>query len=170
MKKQTVLSTLLLGIRFGLVAILATALFLPLPIVIGDYIARINEVGEYSGSLPVSWICGLAIGMVIPFSLPYVIGVCILSLIIAKVFPPDVNDLQAYRRPIASMVGVFASLGGLYFFEKFEALDAVGGWIFIVIMLVWGVLLFGWIGRRIQQSLSQSAEHGPSPNIKDEPN
>jgi len=82
MQKQTVLPTLLLGIKYGVVAILLTALFLPLPIIVGDYFGRINTVGHYSGPLPASWICGFSLGTLIPFSLPFVLSGCVLNSII----------------------------------------------------------------------------------------
>jgi len=169
MKNPSVLSTLLLGIKYGVLAILATAIFLPLPVAIGDYFGRINTVGHYSGPLPASWICGLSIAIAVPFSLPFVISSCILSSITVFYYRTIFLKEEGGGRVSGVILGVLATSVGLMTFNRLQ-LDALGNWIFMGIMIVWGMVLFGWIGHRMQQSISQSAEHLPSPNIKDEPN
>ncbi|MCI0561673.1 MAG: hypothetical protein MN733_24555 [Nitrososphaera sp.] len=168
MKKASIFSTLLLGIKYGVFAILATSIFLPLPIIIGDYFGRINTVGHYSGPLPALWICGLSIAIAIPFALPFVIGGCILSSII--VIYDGTGFLKKGRERVSGVVlGMLSTSSGLFMFNQ-PQLEALGNWVFIGIMMVWGMVLFGWIGHRMQQSLIQPAEHFPPHNIKDEPN
>ncbi len=157
MKKPSVLSALLLGIKYGCVAILVTSIFLPLPIAIGDYFGRINTVGHYSGPLPVSWICGLSIAIVIPFSLPFVLSGCILSSIIF-LYRRTIFLVDGRGRISGVALGILATIGGLIMFNRLQ-LEALGNWIFVGIMIVWGMVLFGWIGHRMQQNIGQPAEH-----------
>ena len=168
MKKTTVLSTLLLGMKYGVLSVLTTAIFLPLPIIIGDYFGRINTVGHYSGPLPVLWVVGLSIAIAISFALPFVLGICILSILMMfhgrTAFPKE-----GWRRLSSILLGILSVSAGLITFNQ-RQLDALGTWVFIGIMIAWGMVLFSWIGHRMQQGLIQSAEHLPSPNIKDEPN
>jgi hypothetical protein len=167
MKKPSVLSVLSLGIKYGAVAILATAIFLPLPIAIGDYFGRINTVGHYSGPLPASWICGLSIAIAIPFSLPFVLSGCVLSSIIV-LYRRTVFLGEGRGRISGVVLGMLAAAGGLIMFNR-PQLEALGNWIFSGIMIPWGMVLFGWIGHRMQQRITQSVEHLP-PTQKDEPN
>jgi hypothetical protein len=152
MQERTAFSTLLIGLKGGVVATLTTAFFLPLPIIIGDYFGRINTVGHYSGSLPFSWICGLSLATVIPFSVPFVLGGCVMSWILTfsqrMSLPRDKTG-----RLVGSVIGILAVLCGLILFDQLGLLTALGGWIFIGIMLIWGSILFGWIGHRTQQSI-----------------
>lgn len=168
MNKSTAFSTMLLGIKYGVGAVLITAIFLPLPIAIGDYFGRINTVGHYSGPLPASWICGLSIAIALPFSLPFVLSGCILSSIIVF-YRKTIFLIEGRGRISGVVLGMLAASGGLIIFNQSQ-LEALGNWIFIGIMIVWGMVLFGWIGHRMQQSISQPAEHFPLPKIKDEPN
>ena len=161
MKKRSVLSTLILGIKYGGIAVLATAIFLPLPIIIGDLFGRINTVGHYSGPLPAPWICGLAIAIAIPFTLPFVISGCILSLTIALYH--RTGFLREGRGGMSGAVlGILASSVGLTMFNQ-PQLAALGDWIFMGLMIMWGMVLFGWIGHRMQQRINQPTEHLPPP-------
>jgi hypothetical protein len=168
MKKRTAFSTLLLGMKYGVLAALATAIFLPLPIMIGDYFGRIITVGHYSGPLPASWICGLSIAIAIPFALPFVLGICILSILM-MLYGRTAFPKESLVRLGSVALGILSVSAGLITFSQ-RQLDALGTWVFIGIMIVWGMSLFGWIGHRIQQSIGQSAEDLASPKIKDEPN
>lgn len=166
-EKSSVLSALLIGMKYGGIAVLATAIFLPLPIIIGDFFGRIGTVGHYSGPFPVLWVCGFSIGTVIPYSLPLFLGVCILSIVMVVysriAFLPEI-----WGKLTGIVLGLFAVLGGTILFEKYGLLEAFGGWIFILIMVIWGMILFGWIGHRMQKKLTQSAEHIRFHKIKDD--
>jgi hypothetical protein len=169
MKKTSVLSAMLLGVKYGVGAILATAIFLPLPIVIGDFFGRIDTVGHYSGPLPILWVCGFSLGTAIPYSLPIFLGVFFLSL--TMVLYSKIGFLLNRRGKVTGMLlGLIATLWGTNSFEKFKVLEALGGWIFVGIMIVWGVLLFGWIGRQMEKTIDQTVEISSLPNTKDEPN
>jgi len=151
--KSKVFSALLLGIKYGVVALLINVAFLPLPIIIGDYFGRIDTVGHYSGPLPASWICGFSIAIAVPYSLPFVFSGCVLSLII--MFSHQTSFIQGYwGRLVGAVLGVFAVVGGSILFERLGLLEALGGWIFVGIMIVWEIVLFGWIGYRIQQRMN----------------
>src|SRR5687768_12734273 len=78
--KSKFLSTLLLGLKYGVVAVLATLAFLPVPIIIGDYFGRINTIGYYSGPLPALWILGISMAIIVIFSLPFFLSGFVLSL------------------------------------------------------------------------------------------
>jgi len=82
MQKHTIFHTLWLDLKYGSIAIIATALFLPLPIMIGEYYGRMGMVGHYSDPLPGSWIWGFSLATVITLALPLFLGVCILSFTI----------------------------------------------------------------------------------------
>lgn len=169
MKKSSAISALLNGLKYGCMAVLATAIFIPLPVIIGDYFGRINTAGFYSDPLPVSWICGFSIVFAIPFSLPFILGGCILSMVIG--FLQRINLLIKGRGMLSgSVIGLFATLIGLFLFQKLELLESFGGWVFIGIMTIWGMFLFGWIGHRLEQVINQPTDHLSSHTTKDEPN
>jgi hypothetical protein len=153
MEKPIISSAWRLGMKYGVFAILATTIFLPLPIIIGDYFGRINTVGHYSGPFPASWICVLSIVIVIPLILPFAFGGCVIGAIIAS-----------YRRTIflnegggilgGMIIGILTTFVGLAMFETLELLEALGGLVFVGMMTIWGMILFGWIGHRIHQSIT----------------
>jgi hypothetical protein len=152
MQKHLIFLTLWLGIKYGFIVIMATALFLPLPIMIGEYFGRMSIVDHYSDPLPGSWILGFSVAIVITLSLPLFLGVCILSSIIT--FSYQVGILtKSLERYSGALIGAFAVLSGSILFEKLGLLEAFGGWIFLSILLVWGIILFIWISHRIQQSI-----------------
>ena len=154
MKKTSVLSTLLLSVKYGGVAILTTAIFLPLPIAIGDYFGRINTVGHYSGPLPASWIFGLVIVITLTFSLPLLVSVCILNMIILFRKKADLLR-EGNGKFVGWLTGILATCFGILLFVSFGLLEALGNWIFIGIMIVWGMALFGWIGHRMEKNISE---------------
>lgn len=168
MKKTSVLSAMLLGVKYGVGAILATTIFLPLPIIIGDFFGRIDTVGRYSGPLPALWICGLSIAIAVPFMLPFVIGGLILSIILV-VYHRTSSLKKDLGRASGIVLGIFGTSSALVMFSQ-PQLEALGNWVFTGMMIIWGMVLFSWIGRRIEKTISQPANHTLLPNIKDEPN
>lgn len=168
MKKPSIVFTLLLGLKYGVISVLVTAIFLPLPIIVSNFLERVNTIGYYPGPFPVSWICGFSIGTVIPYSMPFLLGGCILSALIA--FYPRRFQIKDRGRLSGIAIGAFAVFWGTISFEKFEILDGLGWLAFIGIMSIWGMILFGWIGHRLDQIINQSTDDLPLHTKKDELN
>jgi hypothetical protein len=143
---------LLHGIKYGVVAVLINIAFLPLAIAIGDYFGRIDIVGHYSGPLPVSWIIGLSIAIVIPFAIPFIVAGSVLGIVIF--LSHKINFLRNVHGIVdGAFLGLLAAVWGLGTFE-IQQLEALGTWVFICIMTIWGMVLFAWIGFKMQQRMN----------------
>ena len=145
-KPASVTSALLLGIKYGFLAIAMTLIASPLLGEIQDLIYRFSYQLSIPSIFPPAWACGIFTAISLFLLLPYLTAGSILSLY----YRQSQNKLSNYvieGQKLGSLIGFVASLIGSFFSELQTRSNMWSIWI---TLLIWGTVVFAWIGKRIQ--------------------
>ena len=120
----------------------------PILLLLALYLDALKDQLEYWEPSSVPWeiYCIAPIIGLVFFSIPYLLGSCILGWLLEKMFPKG--------RWLSITVGVISGLIGIFLIAvQQKAIFADFNWNMVMIVEVWSIMIFSWIGNRITNTL-----------------